>query len=88
MIEQSTQADRTWLVGELQRPFGRGINIQIKTSTIKELYTKCLSAKVPIYLKLEEKWYPVKDQMLGCLQFIVLDPDGYMLRFSEFIAPK
>ncbi|HSW93417.1 MAG TPA: VOC family protein, partial [Gammaproteobacteria bacterium] len=36
-----------------------------------------------IFLPIEEKWYRANNVELGNRQFIVQDPDGYMLRFAE-----
>jgi hypothetical protein len=44
------------------------------------------NAGAKIFLLLEEKWYRADTIDLGCRQFIVQDPDGYLLRFSESIG--
>jgi hypothetical protein len=36
----------------------------------------------------EEKWYRVNDQETGNKQFLVQDPDGYLLRFFEDLGIK
>ena len=84
MIEQPT--GRTWLTGELSHPFGRGVNLQIAASDVDELYAKCQVERVPIFLGLEEKSYRHGDALLRCRQFIVQDPDGYLLRFQRTLG--
>ena len=69
--------------GELTHPFGRGINLQIEVSTIDALHDQCRTAQVPIFLALEEKRYRRGDSLLRCRQFLVQDPDGYLLRFQQ-----
>lgn len=32
---------------------------------------------------MEERWYRVNEQETGNRQFVVADPDGYLLRFFE-----
>jgi catechol 2,3-dioxygenase-like lactoylglutathione lyase family enzyme len=86
MIEQPTT--RTWLAGELARPFGRGVNFEIDADDADELQARCKAAGSTIFLALEEKWYLRGDVQLGCRQFIVQDPDGYLLRFSKSIGSK
>ena len=76
---------RTWLLGPLEAPFGRGINFEIKTDKINELYDRIRQENANIFLALEDKWYRNDDFELGVRQFIVIDPDGYMLRFSQDI---
>lgn len=75
--------DRTWISAPLEIPFGRGINLQMQTNEIDELYDRVQKAGANIFLPIEEKWYRAKDVEIGNRQFIVLDPDGYMLRFFQ-----
>ena len=79
---------RTWLSGPLEVPFGRGINLQIKTDRVNDLYDCVQKAGANIFLPIEEKWYRANDVELGNLQFIVLDPDSYMLRFFQDLGER
>ncbi len=79
-------SDRSWIAGPLEKPFGRGMNLEIRTTNINELYATCQKAKAAIFLPIEEKWYRADDNYLGSRQFIVLDPDGYLLRFAESLG--
>lgn len=83
MIEQP--GGRKWLTDELTHPFGRGINLQIQVSEIDALHDQCRAANVPIFLALEEKLYRRGDMLLRCRQFLVQDPDGYLLRFQQML---
>lgn len=74
---------RTWIPGAMEYPFGRGINIQIETENVETLYTSVQDSGAPIFLPIEEKLYRRDDMMLGTRQFIVQDPDGYLLRFYQ-----
>jgi catechol 2,3-dioxygenase-like lactoylglutathione lyase family enzyme len=86
MIEQPV--GRAFLAGELTYPYGRGINLQIRTDDVDALYGRVQSAKADIYLQMEEKWYRRDDVLLGNRQFIVQDPDGYLLRFFQDLGSK
>jgi catechol 2,3-dioxygenase-like lactoylglutathione lyase family enzyme len=86
MIEQPT--GRAWLTGELTQPYGRGVNFQILASDVDELHARCQAQRCRIFLPLEEKWYRREDMLLGCRQFIVQDPDGYLLRFLQPLGSK
>lgn len=88
MLDQLVPDKRTWIKGDLERPFGRGVNFQIDTTNVDELYQKVLSASAPIFLPLEEKWYRAGNIEVGNRQFIVLDPDGYMLRFAQDLGDR
>lgn len=88
MIEQTVNLDRIWLAGPLEHPYGRGINLQIKVSDVKILYETFQHASIKILVPLEEKWYRKDDIILGNLQFVALDPDGYLLRLFHDLGLK
>ncbi|HEY7801649.1 MAG TPA: VOC family protein [Dehalococcoidia bacterium] len=74
-------AGRTWSTADLAHPYGRGVNLQIEVPDVDLLYTAVQSAAATIFLPLEDKWYRRDDVLVGNRQFIVQDPDGYLLRF-------
>lgn len=82
MLEQADGPGRRFTTAPLARPFGRGINFQIEVPNVDELYLKCRRAKAPILVSLEEKWYRREQEECGNRQFVVADPDGYLLRFA------
>lgn len=86
MIEQPT--DRAWITGPLETPFGRGINLQIACTDAKALRDRCRAAGIALYMDLEDAWYRRDATLLGCRQFLVQDPDGYLLRFSQDIGAR
>lgn len=81
-------AKRTWLSGVLDKPFGRGINLEIRTENVDALYITVQQSGADIFLPMEEKWYRMNAVEVGNRQFIVLDPDGYMLRFAQNIGER
>lgn len=79
MLEQ--QQPGCWVAGELSAPYGRGINLQIECSDVA-----ALRARVPralVFLETEDAWYEAGEVSVGQRQFIVADPDGYLLRFCQ-----
>lgn len=80
--------DRTWISGPLETPFGRGINLQMETTKVDELYNRVQKAGANIFLPIEERWYRANNVEIGNRQFIVLDPDGYMLRFFQYLGER
>jgi len=81
MIEQLS--DSSWLSDTIEPPFGRGLHFQIMTTGLAALYDTCKSNNVRIFREWEEAWYRTEDHYVGQRQFIICDPDGYMLRFAE-----
>ncbi len=87
MLEQPT--DRAFLLGDLQFPYGRGVNLQIEADDLPALYERVVAAGSRLTLRLEEKWYRVGNEEVGQQQFVVVDPDGYLLRFLRPVdAPR
>ena len=74
-----------WYPDQLEQPFGRGINLQFMIKGVQELHTRVVSAGVEPFLALYEAEIWRSDRMDTRLQFMVLDPDGYAVRFSETI---
>ena len=87
MLEQVDGPGRRWITGDLQRPFGRGVNLQIPVNDVSALYARVLQrASERLYLPLEQKSYVCGSELSTVRQFIVQDPDGYLLRFSQTAA--
>jgi catechol 2,3-dioxygenase-like lactoylglutathione lyase family enzyme len=80
MIEQPTEPWRTWSTGDLLPPFGRGINLQTEVSDVAALRLAVVQAGHSLFLELEDRWYRRDDSFVGNRQFLVQDPDGYLLR--------
>ena len=85
MIEQSV--GRALLAAPLEYPYGRGVNFQIEVGDVDELYARLISARCPLYLSLEEKCRRDAEEV-GNRQFIVPDPDGYLLRFFQRLGTR
>ena len=80
--------NKNWEIAKLEYPYGRGINFQIEVKDIVTFYSKIKAGGYPIKFDIEEKWYRSNEEMLGVKQFLLLDPDGYLLRFSEGLGSK
>jgi catechol 2,3-dioxygenase-like lactoylglutathione lyase family enzyme len=83
MLDQPADPGRTWLAGPLEHPYGRGVNLQIEVGHIDSLHAAVLASGAPIERPLEERWYRRGDGQIGQRQFVVQDPDGYLLRFFQ-----
>lgn len=74
---------RTWLAGPLEPPFGRGMNLQIMIDDVRTLYAACARADASIFLPLETKAYQRRNDTVSQTQFVVQDPDGYLIRLAQ-----
>lgn len=85
MFEQVTGPGRRWITGEMGAPFGRGVNFQIEVEDVALLYGRVLEySATSAYLPVEDKSYVCDGEIATNRQFIVQDPDRYLLRFAEF----
>ncbi|OYY05882.1 MAG: bleomycin resistance family protein [Acidocella sp. 35-58-6] len=80
MLEQRDHNERQWITGALDKPLGRGINFQIEVPEIEPIISKLAEAGWPLFMESEEKWYRADKIEVGQRQFLVKDPDGYLLR--------
>lgn len=87
MLEQ-IGVGRDWVTGPLQRPFGRGVNLQITVPDSGALADVLSDAGVELFMQPETKWYRVGEEEAGVLQFLVQDPDGYLIRFQSSIGRR
>ncbi len=88
IVQHETGDERSWVAGELVQPFGRGMNLEIEVEDVEALHASCLRHGARIFLDMEEKWYRRDALLLGVRQFIVLDPDGYLLRLSQSLGTR
>lgn len=84
------QADlgRTWSTGALEPPFGRGINFEIAVESIALALHRLRVGGWPLFLEPEEKCDSTDDAEARVVQFLVQDPDGYLVRLSQTLDPQ
>ncbi len=85
MVEETND---NWWTGELEHPFGRGINFQIEVSDVSTLVERLDEAGIALFRPLKESWYRGEDTEFGQIEFLVQDPDGYLLRFIQDIGER
>ena len=87
MLQELTNDDK-WDVASLSYPFGNGINFQLEVDDVEKIYNSLKENNYKIAFEMEENWYRQDDKFLGNKEFLVQDPDGYLLRFSEDLGTK
>jgi catechol 2,3-dioxygenase-like lactoylglutathione lyase family enzyme len=83
MIEQ---ANGNWETAELCRPFGRGVNFQMIVGSVQLLINNLQGAGIELFSEPEVIVYRTGSGSVKQRQFLVMDPDGYLLRFCEIIS--
>lgn len=87
MIQEIADNDK-WDVAPLSYPFGNGINFQLEVNNVEHIYNSLKENNYKIAFELEENWYRQENKLLGNKEFLVQDPDGYLLRLSEDLGEK
>lgn len=85
---QEISSDDKWTLSPLSYPFGNGINFQLEVDDISKIYDSLKANSYTITFEIEENWYRQDNKLLGNKEFLVQDPDGYLLRFSEDLGKK
>jgi catechol 2,3-dioxygenase-like lactoylglutathione lyase family enzyme len=87
MLEERGR-NRNWVTGQLEVPLGRGVNFQVSVSAIEPVLAALARADWPLFMEREQKWYRTGGVETGVHQFLVQDPDGYLIRFSARIGVR
>ena len=88
MLEEAAGPGRRFRTAPLEKPYGRGINLQIRVSDVVMLYERVARAEVSVIIPLEERWYRQGSLERGNRQFVASDPDGYLLRFFSDLGER
>ncbi|VVB59950.1 Glyoxalase/Bleomycin resistance protein/Dioxygenase superfamily protein [uncultured archaeon] len=77
-----------WETGKLEYPLGRGINFQIEVDDVNKIVESLKKHNYPMKIMPSDNWYRKGKKLLGCREFLVMDPDGYLLRFSQNLGTR
>lgn len=87
MIQQEDD-DEDWHNGKPEYPYGRGLNFQIETNNVQKIIDSLNKNNYPLKRGVKDSWYKVKNILHGCREILVMDPSGYLLRFSQGLGKK
>ena len=72
-----------WNVAQMEYPFGRGVNFSIEADPIEQIYQRVVRNQYPIFRPMMTSKYESNGKHLEQKEFLVQDPDGYLLRFTH-----
>jgi catechol 2,3-dioxygenase-like lactoylglutathione lyase family enzyme len=87
MLDERSRT-RNWETGPMEIPFGRGVNFQVSVPAIEPILAALARANWPLFMEPEQKWYRTGEVETGVHQFLVQDPDGYLIRFSTYMGER
>ncbi|MGF6204436.1 bleomycin resistance protein [Pseudomonas frederiksbergensis] len=87
-LEQYDPDEGQWLTGPLETPLGRGINFQITVDSVEPLLQRLAEVQWPLFRPCADVWYRADAVEVGQREFLVQDPDGYLLRLVESLGER
>jgi catechol 2,3-dioxygenase-like lactoylglutathione lyase family enzyme len=88
MLEQYEPDAGQWLIAPLEKPLGRGINLQIDVPAVAPVLQRLAAIGWPLFREVEDAWYRAGEVEAGQRQFIVQDPDGYLVRLVQRLGER
>lgn len=88
MLEQIDPQANQWLTATLDTPYGRGINLQIDVEAVAPVIRRLGEAGFLLYRACQDTWYRADKVEVGQREFIVQDPDGYLVRLVERLGER
>jgi hypothetical protein len=61
---------------------------QIDVANVDAIHDRARTTNREITIPLEEQWYRIDDHEGGNRQFVIADPDGYLLRFFQDLGTR
>lgn len=77
-----------WETGLLEYPFGRGVNFQIIVEDIQPIVNRLNQNAIALFREPFVSEYTTGETTIKEMEFLVQDPDGYLLRFSQEVNVK
>lgn len=77
-----------WIIEPLDYPRGRGLNFSIDCPDAEGLARRLVTSGVPLRKPVEDNWYRENEILHGERNFLVQDPDGYLLRFTQRLGTR
>lgn len=82
------EVDGAWQTGPLEPPLGRGAILQVYVADVDAVAGAVAAAGHPLYEPLREKWRDWGDRLGGQREFLVQDPDGYLVMVVQRLGER
>ncbi len=86
MIEE--EDDGSWVTAKPVYPRGRGINFEIAVKNMEPMLARLRDEGTELFREPKEKWRQTGSVQSGQIEFLVQDPDGYLLRFCQDLGER
>ena len=82
------ERDGYWETGPLDAPYGRGAILQVYVSDVLAIHAKFVELGQIFFEPLREKWRDWGDRLGGQREFLVQDPDGYLIMVVQRLGER
>jgi catechol 2,3-dioxygenase-like lactoylglutathione lyase family enzyme len=82
------QRDGDWETGPLEPPYGRGVVLQVYAQDVDAIAARVRSAGLTFYVEPRERWRDWGDRQGHQREFLVQDPDGYLVMVAQRIGER
>ena len=80
-----SQCNGNWETGLMEYPLGRGINFQMFVTQVDPILLSLTKASYPLMKAPWNSSYRKESSYVNQREFLVQDPDGYLLRFAQIL---
>ena len=82
------ERDGSFETGTMERPFERGAMFQVYVDSVITVAAALSASGWPLYAPLRDVWRRWGDREGGQREFLVQDPDGYLIIVAEHIGER
>jgi catechol 2,3-dioxygenase-like lactoylglutathione lyase family enzyme len=82
------ERDGGWETGPFERPLGRGVIIQVFVQDVDAVAGRVKAAGLEFFVETFEKWRDWGDRFGGQREFLMLDPDGYLVKVAQHLGER
>ena len=75
--------NNNWNVGKMEYPYGSGINISMSVNNVENLYEQLKAKDIKFFIDFNMNEYRVDNKLFQDKEFLLQNPDGYLLRFNN-----
>ena len=87
MLEQENPEG--WNIEPLDRPLGRGVNFQLEVADAEAVLSSLRDIGFLPFREIQDTWYAISENVEeGQREFLVQDPDGYLMRFAQHLGRR
>jgi catechol 2,3-dioxygenase-like lactoylglutathione lyase family enzyme len=82
------QRSGSWETAPLDRPYGRGVMLQVYVASIEPVQHSLEAAGWSLYAGPRDVWREVGDRKAGQREIFVQDPDGYLIMVAHDLGER